>query len=224
LREQPQLLALPTGAQRARRFLRALCRQAPTEARDLIVVTGDGIAFNNVYRDRDVAWNIGDMPVPLVFFSHRDPIDLAAGFGATNTAGLASNTGTSDVLLDRDIVETLVQAAFDGKRLVGDADILLERLRQIRWYKGHVINHTDASTATASEPFFDAAGNRRPDTGEHIVSLRPVLQGNRNLPEAFLTVWRQSGTRPERTWRAFSPPLHLFYDRPSSEEGAGHGS
>src|ERR1700687_4927522 len=53
-RDQPQLLALPTGAQRARRFLRTLCRRAPMEVRNVVVVTGDAVNFNNIYRDRDL--------------------------------------------------------------------------------------------------------------------------------------------------------------------------
>ncbi len=120
-RDQPQLLALPTGAQPARRFLRALCRRAPLEVRNVVVVTGDAIAFNNVYRDREVAWNIQDMPVPLVFFSHRNPVDAKAGFGAKEASGLINATGTQDVLLNRDIIEALVLAAFDRTGLVADS-------------------------------------------------------------------------------------------------------
>ena len=52
----------------------------PAEIQDLVVITGDSISFNNVYRDGDLEWNVLDMPVPLIFFSHRNPIDESAGF------------------------------------------------------------------------------------------------------------------------------------------------
>ena len=57
------------------RWLRSL-----PDARNLVILNGDAIAFNAVYRDRDVVWNILDLPYSLVFFSHRNPIDRAAGF------------------------------------------------------------------------------------------------------------------------------------------------
>ena len=226
-RDQPQLLALPTGAQPARRFLRTLCRRAPTEIRNAVVVTGDAINFNNIYRDRDLAWNIQDMPVPLVFFSQRNPIDAQAGFGQKGADGLINNTGTQDVLLYRDLIEALVLAAFNrgGQPclLTSDADQFLERLGHTRWYKGRIQSDLVPPDQPKAVPFFDAAGNRRADTGEHVIWLRPVFEGNRNLPEAFLTVWRAGGEQPDRTWRTFAPPLHLLYDRPSQEENHDHG-
>lgn len=224
-RDHPQLLALPAGTQPARRFLRALCRRAPMEIRNVVVVTGDAIAFNNIYRDRDVVWNIQDMPVPLVFFSHRNPVDAGAGFAAPDTVGASqtANTGTQDVLLQRDIFEALALAAFDGDHLVADADQLLQRLRHTRWSKGRVRNDLVAGTAPPGVPFFDAVGNRQPGTGEHVIWLRPVFDGNRNLPEAFISVWRAGGDYPERTWRAVRSPLHVLYGRPSQENGNVHG-
>jgi hypothetical protein len=222
-RDQPQLLALPTGAQRARRFLRTLCRRAPTEIRNAVVVTGDAISFNNVYRDRDLAWNILDMPVPLVFFSHRNPIDQFAGFGQKDASGLVNNTGTQDVLLSRDLVETIVLAAFQRQGLVADADQFRERLRHTRWRKGLLFNDLLDAQAQSLAPFFDETGNRRPDTGEHIVWLRPVFEGSRNLPEAFISVWRAGGEQPDRRWRTFAPPLEVHYDLPGPEEGNVHG-
>jgi hypothetical protein len=222
-RDKPQLLALPTGAQRARRFLRTLCRRAPREIRNVVVVTGDGIAFNNIYRDHDVTWNIQDMPVPLVFFSHRNPVDKAAGFGKKEDAGFVNNTGTQDVLLNRDIAEALLLAARAGGRLVADADEFLERLNHTGWRKGRIRNDLGHADTPAAVPFFDAAGNRRPDTGEHIVWLRPIFDGNRNLPEAELTIWRAGGDRPDRTWRTFGRALPIRYDRPTPEDSSAHG-
>ncbi len=128
------------------------------------------------------------------FSAIATPSTRLPALGRKDTEGTPSNTGTQDVLLNRDIIETLIHAAFDGQHLVADAEVLHERLRHTRWSKGRVLNEMKESTAGV--PFFDATGNRQPDTGEHIVWLRPVLQGSRNLPEAFLTVWRQGGTSP----------------------------
>ncbi len=76
LRDHRQLMLLPANAERARRFLRTLIRRStPQDWRNLVVMTGDSLNFNTIYRDRDIAWNIQDLPVPLVLFSHRNPVD-----------------------------------------------------------------------------------------------------------------------------------------------------
>lgn len=207
LRDQQHLLVLPTGAQRMRRFLRTLCRQAPLEIRNVVVVNGDAISFNTVYRDRDVAWNILDMPVPLVFFSHRDPIDPAAGFDPHKAA-----TGTQDVLLYRDIFQALLGVAFQQDRSLHDADGALARLRTLRW-QGQRIRLPDMNSPADGLAFFDADGDRAPGTGEHIVWLRPVYKDTRNLPQATITVWRVAGTG----WQLSGAPLEVFYNRSSAD-------
>ena len=73
-------LVLPTSTVRMRRFLINLQRRSPATARNLVVLNGDAISLNAIYRDRDVVWNILDLPYSLVFFAHRNPIDHAAGF------------------------------------------------------------------------------------------------------------------------------------------------
>ena len=70
-------LVLPTQTVRMRRFLINLQRRSPAVARNLVVLNGDAISFDAIFRDRDVAWNILDVPYSLVFFSHRNPIDRA---------------------------------------------------------------------------------------------------------------------------------------------------
>lgn len=220
-RDQHQLLVLPTAAQRARRFLRTLCRRAPMEVRNTVVLTGDAISFNNVYRDRNVAWNVQDLPVPLVFFSHRNPIDRSAGFARQEPGrDQPSTTSTHDLLLDSDILLAVLAASFGEGRLASTSEILLVRLRETRWRDGRIVN---SGTPTDNDVlFFDAAGNRRPGTGEHVIWLRPAFDGNRNLPYAEISVWSVEGSGPNGgvgrgEWRLVASPLKVRYDRPTVE-------
>ena len=113
-------LVLPTQTVRMRRFLIHLWQRSPRDARNMVVLNGDAISFHSVYRDRDVVWNILDLPYSLVFFSHRNPIDQAAGFSWTKKAPGLSTTGTHDILLYRDIFEAFLYAASDNGTLLGD--------------------------------------------------------------------------------------------------------
>ncbi len=97
---RPVLVLSAPSTQPARRFLRGLAAAAPVEARRFVVVTGDALPFNTVYRDRDVAWRVQDLPFDLVFFSHRNPVSYTAGFPAEpplpeERPGLAARTVTS---------------------------------------------------------------------------------------------------------------------------------
>lgn len=207
--DRHQLLVLPTGVQRARRFLRDFCRQAPLESRRIVVLTGDAVSFNHVYRDRDYSWNVLDMPVPLVFFSHRNPIDEKAGFRPRESAdGAVSSTATNDMLLYRDVVESFLLAAFDGSDLQSDADRVLERLRETRWYRGRVYHPRVQDYE--GYPFFDADGNRLPGTGEHVVWLSPHFDAGRIAPHAALTVWGTS-QRDTRSWKQRGRTLIVSY-------------
>ncbi|MCI0681211.1 MAG: hypothetical protein L0Y71_03830 [Gemmataceae bacterium] len=203
VRDQQYLLVLPTGAQRMRRFLRTLCRQAPLEMRNVVVVNGDAISFNTIYRDRDVAWHILDVPVPLVFFSHRSPVDEAAGFHPQKAA-----TGTQDLLLFRDIFEALLHCCFDGRRGLAGTDAVHERLARLRWDRQRVRLPATAGPANGL-PFFDADGDRTPGTGAHVVWLRPTYDGTRNLPRAVISVWNVAG----QGWAPSCPPFDVFYNR-----------
>jgi hypothetical protein len=211
-REDRHLLVLPTGTHRARRFLRTVARQAPMDIRNLVVLSGDSITFNNIYRDRDIAWNVQDLPVPLVFFSHRNPIDPAAGFGQ-RTEHSSGTTGTQDLLLYRDIAESVVEAVFQQRQLVADSDVLVERLWQTQWCRGRVRNPHFCVPPPNARPLFDAEGNRHAGTGEFVVWLKPRLENGRTLAEATITVWSLRPRGDEQIWRPFGPPLHVSYDR-----------
>jgi hypothetical protein len=205
--DQQQYLVLPTGVQRARRFLRALCRRAPQETRKMLVLSGDSINFNHVYRDSDVAWNVQDLPVPLVFFSHRNPVDRKAGFGEDTRPGDFVTTGTQDLLFYRDLIEAFALAAYDpAGGWVSDADHLQANLKQTGWQKGRVVH--GQGTNFGVKPFFDAQGNRLAQTGEHLVWLQPGTDGSRNLSFATLSVWG-TNDEPDRPWKLRTTPLFL---------------
>jgi hypothetical protein len=210
-----ELLVLPTSTERARRFLRTLANQAPLAMENLVVLSGDSLTFNNVYRDRDVAWNVQDLPVPLVFFSHRNPINPAAGFRTrAETADPSATTGTQDLLLYRDVVEALVQAAGEAPGDLGDADHVGRRLRQLRWLTGRV------RTGSEGTVFFDEDGDRSAGTGEHVIWLRPMRRDGRVLAQATITVWRLGPQQQGRAgWVLAGPPLEVLYDWPSRSSG-----
>ncbi len=209
------LLVLPATSQPCRRFLRALRRNAPVAARQFVVVTGDSIDFNKVYRDRNLTWPIQDLPVRLVFFCHRDPVDRVAGFREQNPAGGynpnrgSPTSGTEDLLLYVDVVQTVVRAAYAGPGLPGGADELAGNLRQIPWRGERML--------------FTARGNRHSGTGEHVVYLRPPPYKNgRVAPQAEIEVWARlhddSPGPGQKSWvlRRF---LTVLYDNSPGEGG-----
>jgi len=212
-----------------RRFLRALAQTAPAQARRLVVVTGDSLSFNTVYRDRRVTWPIQELPFSLVFFCHYNPIDEDAGFhlhraphgSPEDREGAAATTGTEDVLLDGDIVEALAQAYLRNGRPCADAGELRQRLAEIT-LRGDRVGYDPAG-----KRLFDEDGNRAVEvkdgaevgSGAHVVVLRPHVEGERVLPKADITVWvwgeRQQG-EPGASWqrRNLGPPLTVSYDPP----------
>jgi hypothetical protein len=217
------LLVMPAASQPSRRFLRALVRSAPAEARRFVVATGDALAFNTVYRDRNVAWPVQDLPFPLVFFCHRNPVDPNVGFQPENSARLGGVgdtgsplTGTEDLLLYMDILEALVQAAAAGPGLPADAADLKQRLGRIRWWEESV----RVGPSGPGQPLFDEEGNRRSGTGEHVVVLRPIVEGEQVQPKAEIEVWswQAEGPSGKRSWRR-QVRLPVDYDEASGEGG-----
>lgn len=191
--DQRHLLVLPAVEKPARRILRGLAATAPAEVRNIVAVTGDSISFNIIYRDRDIAWNIQDMPVPLVFFCHQNPVAWAEDPGKPKSRSRAASA-TDDMLLNADIGRVLLEAFFTDcpkKRqpgtptptLVANADELATRLHKARRQDGQA-------------PFFSADGNRRGGSGEYVVCLLPHFEGGRVLPSATIKVLsRQGGGR-----------------------------
>lgn len=217
-------LLLPTGSQRVRRFVSDLYRQAPLEARRFVVLTGDSISLNQVFRDRDTAWNVLEVPVPLVFFSHRLPADVEAGFDwKASEEELGAQTGTQDLLLHRDIIESLLLAAFDRDRLSGDADTVMAHLRETVWSKGRVHNPRVKAPEGNPNPesLFTAEGNRRPGTGEHIVWVQPLFEKDRvrTARRANISIWG-TNARDIHRWHIrpkAALPVLVTYNQPGPE-------
>lgn len=180
---RPLLLLPAANWQPAHRFLRALVRAGPGEAGRFVVATGDAVNFNTIYRDRNVNWPIQDLPFTLVLFCHRNPVDPVAFRADTTGADPPppeptgrTSTGTQDLMLYKDIVESLVRAAFRDGRLVRDADELREGLGGSRLPDGR--------------SRFDASGNPRAG-GEHVLCLRPRLVAGGIAPSGRLEVWKR---------------------------------
>jgi len=208
-RDRRQLMLLPADTERARRFLHTVVRRsAPVDLKNLVVLTGDSLSFNTIFRDRNVAWNIQDLPVPLVVFSHRNPVAEDVGF---KEAPAAAATGTEDLLLYRDILETLLLTAYQGQQLTASSDDLAVGLHRLSWANGRVVRALPS--AEKGTPLFNPHdGNRHDGTGEHIIVLLPDPDERGLLAKATITVWRMEGASNQRAaWREVRT-LTVTYD------------
>ncbi len=225
-------LVLPTQTVRMRRFLINLQRRSPAAARNLVILNGDAIAIDSIFRDRDVAWNILDVPYSLVFFAHRNPTDRAAGFPRIEDgrpiweegAGQRTTTGTHDILLYHDVFEAFLYAAFDDGKLLDDPAQVRDRLRATCWYQPPAGKDTNDSPRVgnprvqtfdgAPRPFFDLAGDRQSHTGEHIVWLKPFFTDQGVDLKSKISVWT---IRPDGVWQ-FVKAFDAFYNQSRLEE------
>jgi hypothetical protein len=230
-------LVLPTQTVRMRRFLIDLRRRSPLDARNLVILNGDAISFHSIYRDRDVIWDILDLPYSLVFFSHRNPIDHAAGFTWTkkepppgaSVFPQPSTTGTHDLLLYRDIFEAILYAAYDADRLLGDPLEVRNRLQATCWHhppadplkqdRARVRNARTHAPHPEAPRFFDASGNRQSHTGEHIVWVKPNFTGDRVDLTSKISVWSMLPQENGGTWQLVEPDgaFDATYNQPRSE-------
>jgi hypothetical protein len=170
------LLVLPAVTQPARRAIRAFAADSPLIGQRLVAVTGDGVSFNTVFRDADVAWPVQELSVPLVFFAHQNPIAWDDDPEVAADVALHPKTGTDDVLLFADMIRVLAEAIYLGDK-VKHADKLLAKLK-------------------AQQPdFYTPDGERRTGEGEYIVVLRPHFgEGGRVAREATYDVYtRRAG-------------------------------
>jgi len=197
------ILVLPTVSAPARRTLRALVQGNPKIGQQLVAMTGDGIGVNTFFRDRDFAWPVRSIPVPVVLFTHADPFawDLPGGPSPPPDYGLhppepgGTRSSTEDIQHFTHQMQIIATGLFaEGeKEITHSADSLSLALRKL------------------SPAFFDADGDRLSGSGEHVVVLRPNL--NRDSPkgdfitDAILEVyardaqsskWRQLHAQPLR--------------------------
>ncbi len=225
------ILVLPTQTVRMRRFLINLRQRSPLDARNLVVLNGDAISFHSVYRDRDVTWNILDLPYSLVFFAHRNPIDPAAGFTWTKDDRPESNqtfphrstSGTHDVLLYRDVFEALLYAVGDGGNLLDDPHQVRRRLQSTCWYHPppEKIGQENARVCNAEvhsfanrQPLFDADGNRQSHTGEHIVWVKPNFTDERVDMTSKISVWFVQPPASGGSWQLLDSHDALYNQSP----------
>ncbi len=177
LTENPKhrsVVILAGATQPARRFLRGLASQAPLVGKQLVAVSGDGISFNDIYRDGDVKWPIEDIPIPLVFFTHFNPI----AWDRDNLPPLSKPSSTDDILLAEEMSQILFDAVLpEGHGSLPNADILITRFQE------------------KSPSYFDEHGNRLGGRGEYIVVVLPDIYAERISPKVTIEVWNRSGKK-----------------------------
>jgi hypothetical protein len=172
LRDDPTqraLLVLPTVTAPARRVLRAICELDSAARHRLVVLNGDGIPLNAVYRDGSYLWPVDQLPVPMVLFAHANPFGWD-GAAVDRRQSLVPQTSTEDVLHYAAMATMAIDAAFDDAKPVSDAELYRTRLRE--------------RNPTA----FDDDGNRLGGTGEFVAVVHP--RTTERPPR--LAVWRHA--------------------------------
>jgi len=203
------VLVLPTVSAPARRTLRALVQGNPAIGQQLVAMTGDGIGVNSFFRDRDFAWPVRSIPVPVVLFTHADPFAWDVPGGRAPPRGFelrppepgGARSSTEDIQhfsrLTRIVAAGLFPAG--GNEVAHSPDALAASLRSLK------------------PAFFDADGNRQSGTGEHVVVLRP--KPGQDVPigpihiDATLEVYVRQGE--QRKWSE----LHV---QPLTRPSGGH--
>lgn len=202
------ILVIPTVSAPARRTVRTLVQGEPAVGQRLVVMTGDGLSVNTLFRDREYAWPVRSLPVPFVLFTHADPFGWDnPGYGPPPPPGYEllaprpgeARTTTEDIRLFTRLAGIVAAGFFpDGQQeIAATADDVAARLRAL------------------NPPCFDVTGNRRSDTGEHVVVLRPAFPGDitgRPRIDATLEVYTRLPGQP-RWSRVHALPL-----------GRSHGS
>jgi hypothetical protein len=163
---QRTLLVMPAAPAPARRLLRALCEAEPTLGQRIVVVNGDGMGVNSVLRDGEYVWPIRSLPVPLLLFTHANPVGW--------DVDLKPPSSTEDVLHAAELIRLIATAAYEPA-MVSGADELAARLR------------------TLDPPFFENNGNRRGGSGEYVLLLTPNFAEDHR--GATTEVWRRDRDR-----------------------------
>jgi hypothetical protein len=156
--EERVLLVLPAVSQPTRRILRAFAADSPLIGRRLVAINGDGVSFNLVFRDGDVAWPVRELSIPLVLFAHQNPVAWDSGETTGGVTGLHPPSSTDDVLLFADMIRVIAQAIYLGAP-VNNADELAAKLR------------------SGQPRFYTPQGERRTGEGEYVFVVRPQFSG-----------------------------------------------
>jgi hypothetical protein len=174
---QRALLVLPAVTQPARRLLHAIIEAYPGARRRLVVVTGDGIPVNAMLRDGDFAWPMASLGIPVVFFTHANPV------GWDNTAmgvrekpvppgySLLPPNSTEEAAHFEEMGRILAEVCFpkNSPGLITRGDELITNLHEMK------------------PPFFDRQGERLGGHGEYVVVAMPRV---RETADA-IAVWRR---------------------------------
>jgi hypothetical protein len=181
-------LVVPSVLAPIRRVLRTLVQGNPMVGRRLVAVTGDGLGVNTFFRDRDFAWPVRSLPIPVVMFTHADPFawDLPGaqpapprGYELEPPTRGGVKSSTEDVQLFSRLAQVMASGLFPpGKTAIaGTPSEVAEQFR------------------TLKPAFFDAEGNRLSGDGEHIVVLRPVFPGEAPPEQPYLDALLEVYTR-----------------------------
>jgi hypothetical protein len=184
LPSQRSLLIVPTAAAPARRFLRTLSGAAPGIGRKLVAINGDGMGVNTILRDGEFAWPVRVMNIPMVLFTHNNPVGWDEATNYDGTFKLIPPNSTEDVLHFADMVASFTQAAYcegESKSLTSSSEEFAKQLRN------------------TPPVVFDSTGNRVGGRGEHVCVVMPRTETEEanGLPDATFQVWRRT---PERGW------------------------
>jgi hypothetical protein len=182
--------------------LLTLAERVPAAGRRLVAVTGDGMSVNTFYRDAEWAWPARSIPIPMVLFTHANPVGWDAPGDPTPPPGyrLEPKTSTEEVFLDHGIGRALIAAAFAAPP-PGQPAGLLSKADEVA-----------AHLRARADKFFDDKGNRRSLGGEHVVVVRPTLRygdtrPSVQRPDATIDVFRREDDGV--TWaRVGSVPVH----------------
>jgi hypothetical protein len=181
--EDRALLVLPAVSQPTRRILRAFASDSPLIGQRLVAINGDGVSFNLVFRDGDVAWPVRELSIPLVLFAHQNPVAWDTGETIGGPTGLHPPNSTDDVLLFADMIRVILQAIYLNER-VNDADGLAAKLR------------------SGQPRFYTPQGERRTGEGEYVFVVRPQFsKGGRVDRIAVFDVYTRRGGKWEHVRR-----------------------
>jgi hypothetical protein len=164
------VLVVPSVTAPTRRVLRSLVQGNPAVGRKLVAVTGDGLGVNTFFRDRDFAWPVRSLPIPVVMFTHADPFAWDTpgsnpipprGYELEAPMPGVVRSSTEDIRLFTRLTRVVAAGIFPNgsDKIVPSPDSLANNLR------------------TLKPAFFDKEGNRLSGRGEHIVVLRPIFPG-----------------------------------------------